>query len=312
MSEPILHHYGVSPFAEKIRAIFGYKGMRWRSVDIPSVMPKPDLTALTGGYRKTPVLQVGCDVYCDTALISRVLDELRPAPPVHRPEQDAVAVPAGRWLDHHLFFAAIALLFDPAVMAAAPSALGDRESVAAFLKDRGPMLASARVKPPPLPTARLVLDDVLGSLDAQLGAGGPFLLGADVGWADFCAYHPLWMLQNNLAVAPRIAERAHVAAWLDRMRAFGHGAPEPLAPAEALEIARRSTPRPPGAVGPSHGEVAIGDEVEIAADDYAFEPSAGRLVHVGPDELAIARSDPRAGDVVVHFPRLGYQVKKRA
>ena len=57
-TELILHHYAMSPFAEKIRAILGYKGLSWRSVDIPVVMPKPDLTALTGGYRKTPVLQI--------------------------------------------------------------------------------------------------------------------------------------------------------------------------------------------------------------------------------------------------------------
>ena len=112
MPDVILHHYGASPFAEKIRAILGYKGFAWRSVDIPMVMPKPDLTALTGGYRKTPVLQIGCDVYCDTTLIARVLDALSPERPVYRPEQDGMAVPAGRWLDHHLFFSVIAQLFD--------------------------------------------------------------------------------------------------------------------------------------------------------------------------------------------------------
>src|SRR5690606_40902484 len=98
-------------------------------------MPKPDLTALTGGYRRTPVLQFGCDDYCDTARIVRVLDALAPERPVHRREQDAVAVPAGRWLDHRLFFAVIALLFDPAVAPATIATLGGPEGVAAFTKD---------------------------------------------------------------------------------------------------------------------------------------------------------------------------------
>ena len=31
----------------------------------------------------------------------------------------------------------------------------------------------------------------------------------------------------------------------------------------------------------------------------------------GRDALAIERSDPRAGDVVVHFPRIGYGVKRQ-
>ena len=74
MSPPVLHHFPQSPFAQKVRAILGYKRMSWYSVDLPMVMPKPDLTALTGGYRRTPVLQVGADVYCDSALIADVLD----------------------------------------------------------------------------------------------------------------------------------------------------------------------------------------------------------------------------------------------
>ncbi|RZI55153.1 MAG: glutathione S-transferase family protein, partial [Pseudomonas sp.] len=71
MSELILHHYPTSLFAEKARLMLGFKGLSWRSVNIPSIMPKPDLMPLTGGYRKTPVLQVGADIYCDTALIAR-------------------------------------------------------------------------------------------------------------------------------------------------------------------------------------------------------------------------------------------------
>jgi len=311
MADLILHHYAASPFAEKIRAILGYKGLRWRSVDIPVVMPKPDLTALTGGYRKTPVLQIGCDVYCDTALIARVLDGLQPAPPVYRAAQDAVAVPAARWLDHHLFFAVIASLFDPEVMSASPSSLGGPDAVAAFLADRGPMLATARVKPPALPEARVIVDDVLARLDAQLAAAGPFLLGADVGWADFCAYHPLWMMQSNAALAARLGTHRHIAPWLEHIRAFGHGDATPLPSGEALAVARSATPRPHGAASHPAGDgIAIGDQVAIAADDYAFEPSAGRLVHCGPDELAIARRDERAGDVVVHFPRIGYRLTR--
>ena len=76
----ILHHYDGSPFAEKVRLMLGYKGLAWRSVQIPVIMPKPDLVALTGGYRKTPVLQVGADVYCDTACIARLLERHQPAP----------------------------------------------------------------------------------------------------------------------------------------------------------------------------------------------------------------------------------------
>ena len=56
-STPVLHHYKISPFSEKVRLVLGYKGLAWRSVSVPNILPKPDVLALTGGYRKTPFLQ---------------------------------------------------------------------------------------------------------------------------------------------------------------------------------------------------------------------------------------------------------------
>ena len=97
MTDIILHHYGLSPFAEKVRIGLGLKQAAWKSVDIPNVMPKPDLMPLTGGYRKTPVMQVGADIYCDTQLI---MLELEQAPAVARvPAQGPRRRGAG---DHHV------------------------------------------------------------------------------------------------------------------------------------------------------------------------------------------------------------------
>ena len=58
MTEIILHHYPRSPYAEKVRLALGLKGLAYGSVTIPTWMPKPDLLPLTGGYRRTPVMQV--------------------------------------------------------------------------------------------------------------------------------------------------------------------------------------------------------------------------------------------------------------
>ena len=74
MTAIILHHFDISPFAGKIRLALGIKNLAWHSVQIPIVMPKPDLTALTGGYRKTPVIQIGADIYRDTQRIARELE----------------------------------------------------------------------------------------------------------------------------------------------------------------------------------------------------------------------------------------------
>jgi len=114
VSDLILHHYPMSPFAEKVRLILGFKGLAWRSVQIPSIMPKPDLQALTGGYRRTPVLQVGADIYCDTALICDVLEHRQPAPALYPPAHKGAARILAQWADQQLFTAAMAYNFNPA------------------------------------------------------------------------------------------------------------------------------------------------------------------------------------------------------
>ena len=83
MGELVLHHYPTSPFSEKVRLVLGMKRMAWRSVTVPMIMPKPDVVALTGGYRRTPFMQIGADVYCDSALMCRVIDRLAPEPPLY-------------------------------------------------------------------------------------------------------------------------------------------------------------------------------------------------------------------------------------
>ena len=103
MSTLILHHHDPSPFAEKIRLVFGLKALDWASVQVPMVMPKPDLTLLTGGYRKAPVLQIGADVYCDTSLIARELEARHPKPGLFPSGHSGLAYAFGRWSDKAFF-----------------------------------------------------------------------------------------------------------------------------------------------------------------------------------------------------------------
>ena len=107
MSDLILHHYPTSPFSEKVRLILGYKQLSWQSVIIPRIMPKPDVLALTGGYRRTPFLQIGADIYCDTALICEVLEQRAPTPSLFPDGVKGVARVLAQWADGTLFWAAM-------------------------------------------------------------------------------------------------------------------------------------------------------------------------------------------------------------
>src|ERR1700729_3493180 len=117
MSELILHHYAMSPFSEKIRLIMGFKRLAWRGVSIPNVMPKPDVIALTGGYRKTPILQIGADIYCDTSLIAEVVEAMAPSPTLYPKAAAAASRTLAQWADSTLFWTAVAYTLQPAGLA---------------------------------------------------------------------------------------------------------------------------------------------------------------------------------------------------
>ena len=308
MTALILHHYPTSPFAEKIRLILGFKNLAWQSVFIPMVMPKPDLTALTGGYRKTPVLQIGADMYCDTALICDVLERLAPTPTLYPDGAKGAARLVAQWADSALFTASMAYNFQPAgvaqVFAGAPA-----EGIQAFVADRTAMRGGA---------ARMASADATGtyknylsSLDNML-EGHNFLLGDQASLADFSAYHPLWFTQERTpALAGILKASPNVQKWMDRMKAIGHGKSTKLTSELALQVAYAATPAAitDASFTDEHG-IALGTQVLIAADNFGLEPTQGELVAATPTAYTLRRSDERAGVVHVHFPRVGFTLKK--
>ena len=111
MSDIILHHYDLSPFSEKIRLALGYKGLDWKSVVVEAVPPRPALDALTGGYRRVPVLQVGADIYCDTEVIFRALERIKAEPALY-PTGEGIAKALSLGWDRATWKPAIGVLVD--------------------------------------------------------------------------------------------------------------------------------------------------------------------------------------------------------
>ena len=313
MPELILHHYPNSPFAEKVRLILGYKKLAWRSVLIPTILPKPDLVALTGGYRKTPVLQIGADIYCDTALIAQVLEQHQPLPTLY-PANAPLAPLLAQWADSTLFWPSVTWALQPAgaaVMFDNPPP----EVMKAFAADRAAMGTGARRQT--LADGTVQLQGYLQLLDAQLAAqqaaGSGYLLGAAPCIADFSAAHPLWFIRRAAPVAHILAPYVALTAWLDRMLAIGHQIGHHqstrLSSADALALAAASTQHAPVSVAPGLGFDA-GQAVSVNATDYGQDPVAGTLVGLSASSVVLQRRDARAGLVQVHFPRVGFQIKK--
>ena len=308
MHEIIFHHYPNSPFSEKVRLMFGFKKLAWKSVIIPAIMPKPNLTALTGGYRRTPVMQIGADVYCDTALIADVLERLAPEPSLYPAQSAGLAHTLAQWADSTLFWTMITHLFQPAGM---QSAFGNLtpEQIKAFGADRAAFRGSLpRMS---LPEATGSLAEYLRRLERMLADGTPYLLGAQPCIADFSVYHSVWFLQSAPPVAGVLDAAPKLKEWAQRMTAFGHHQFDKVSAEYALEVARNSQPADTAHVPfiDFHG-VALGERVAIMPTDYGIDPVEGELVISTDNELALRRTDPVAGTVVVHFPRIGFQLKK--
>lgn len=307
MTELILHHYPSSPFSEKIRLVLGYKKLAWKSVIIPAIMPKPDVLALTGGYRKTPILQIGSDVYCDSALICEVLEHRQPEPTLYPAQHRGLARVLAQWADSTLFWAAMAYNLQPKGVAAMFEGVAP-EAAKAFGADRAAMSAGmTRLRPA---DATAAYKSYLRRLASML-EGQDFLLGSAPCAADFAAYHPLWFTRSRVPVLAGILDATPVLlAWMDRMAAIGHGAMEKYSATEAIAASAASA-----ALSLSdtffqdeHG-IALGSRVTVAAENFGQETTEGELLAATRTRYTLRRLDPRAGTVQVHFPRIGYVLK---
>jgi glutathione S-transferase len=308
MSDLILHHYPTSPFSEKIRLILGHKGLAWKSVIIPRIMPKPDVLALTGGYRRTPFLQIGADIYCDTALICDVLEHHAPEPSLYPPKLKGAARVLAQWADSTLFWAAMGYNLSPKG-AAALFAGQPPEAAQAFAADRGAMRNNmTSLRPGDATSAyRSYLRRLASMLDGQ-----PFLMGDAPCVADFAAYHPLWFSRVvNPAVAGILDATPDVLAWMDRMAAFGHGHLSKFTSAEAIAVAAAAQPVlvEQDAFQDDHG-IALGSRVTVAAEAFGTEPTEGVLRAATRTRYTLERADERVGTVHVHFPRIGFVLKE--
>jgi glutathione S-transferase len=299
MAELILHHYAMSPFSEKIRKVFAVKRLAWRGVEQPMWNPKPQLVPLTGGYRRIPVLQIGADIYCDTACIVRTLEARHPEPSIFPGVAAGAAEVVAWWADRQLFAAGATL-----VLAVMGSSLPPE-----FKADREKMVPGLRIDAlgAQAPHATDQLRAYCDALDRQL-IDRAFILGDAFSVADAACFQALWFARRAPAAARLLAAAPALAGWFDRVDAMGHGEQRPMPAEEALAIAARSAPAP--GVDPADASAQAGDRVTVTPDDYALDPVAGEIVALTASEVAIRRRDSEVGEVVVHFPRAGFRVAR--
>ena len=311
MPDIILHHFNTSPYAEKIRLILGYKNLAWKSVLVPNILPKPLYTALTGGYRRVPVMQIGADVYCDTALIAVEIERRFPAQPIMASGATAWSQPIINWHDNYLFWKVARY-----VIGRNADAISDD-----FLRDRAKMMrldltpeANRAKGVAEAPYILSQLHIALGWLDDAFAATG-FASGNQLSYDDFALVPSLWFLTTRVSDAPAMiqARFPRVAQWLKRVAAPGYGTREEISGEAALAIALASKPE---ALDGNTSEVAeptgiaVGDKVAVTPESFGTEAVTGIVAAISAQRVTLNWHGTEVGDVAIHFPRLGYVISK--
>lgn len=307
MTDPILHHFWASPFAHKIRLAMGLARVSWSSVEIPRIPPKPFLMPLTGGYRRTPVLQIGADVYCDTQLIAPVIAKLGDAERLFPNGCEARALMFSEWVDQTLFPLAVRVVITTAL----DSAPSD------FVKDRGDLYfgsgwSEAKLQNE-LAGVILQLQASLKRLDASIHPDQYAMGGLTPSYADVAMVYLCWFLRGRWADGPECLARypnlcrieADIESAID---GISQGQVSQLDALDALQVAKESVPQSPIGIQVKSA-FELGQVVSVRPFVDSSDPAVlGRLRYLDEARMSIDVDHAEVGSVAVHFPVTGYQI----
>lgn len=259
---------------------------------------------LTGGFRRTPVMQIGADIFCDSQCILRELQRRFPEPTFYPGGADGMPWAVNRWSDY---------VFDVAagvVLGANADQLPE-----AFAKDRGRLYFGAnydfeKIKAD-VPHCAAQLRGYLGWLDQRLATGRAFMLGDQPGLPDAVTYYLVWFTRGRWQSGPEfLSEFPALEAWEKRVAAIGHGNSTDMQASEALDIARAAETETPEHADPRDPQgITPGMSVAIVADvDGGETPVTGKVRYVDRETIAVMHSEQRIDSVCIHFPRVGYRV----
>lgn len=307
-SDIIIHNYPQSPVAEKVRVALGIKGLTWHDVEIPRLPPKPLLTPLTGGYRRTPVMQIGADIFCDSQCIIRELERRYPSTTSNPSANAGLMWCLSRWTDGELFSLTVKV-----VLGAAGDNLPED-----FAKDRG-LLYFGQDWAERLKQANAELPHLVAQLRApfswindNLSDGRVFLLGSEAAAIDAQLYHVVWFLRGRWDGGPSLlSEFTHLERWEKNVNAIGHGTSTALAAEDALAIALHSEPTTINqAINNDPQGIVVGAKVSISPEIGSGEQLVEGIVrNADALSLSIEHTNDEVGTVCVHFPRTGYRIE---
>ncbi len=305
MLPPIFHHYPQSPIAEKIRITFGIMGMEWQSVQIPRIPPKPLLMPLTGGYRRTPVLQLGADIFCDSQTIAWQLGLQNSNAPAYQLSNKSLELILGSFGE--------AILFSLSVRVVLTTSMG--KAPEEFIKDRGSLYFepgwTVEEMKNSLPSILLQLQAAFDLINHHLLENGPFINGDIPSYSDAVVQHCVWFLCGRWEggidfIKPFDA----VCKQREAIASLGHGISHDISAEQALETATKNIPNAPMGINCKFtGGLRRGQQVKIRPNGRTSDPDViGALRYLDETVIIIDYEHEETGQVAIHFPVLGYQI----
>ena len=297
---PVLYHYPMSPYSEKLRLTMGLRGMAWSSIQVSPQPPRAALDRMLGGYRRIPVLQRGAHFYCDTRLAFEALhDDDRSATLL---DQDDEAL--RDWAEREIFFAVFSVVSPIKVLAFLARQMG-LLGIGRFMRDRTQMMRNATLDVLTAKRARKAVQEFIAHLGVRLSAS-LYLSGTAPGYLDLCCYHPLWMAcQIDRRVAS--AWSPSVSQWMKRIEALGHGEVLPVTWNRVLQDIAENQSVVAGVVAEPF---QVGERVGVAPSDYARDETAGELVSLDKDRIVMSRTLDSGHAIYLHFPRKGFELRR--
>ena len=302
---PIFHHYPQSPIAEKIRITFGIMGMEWQSVQIPRIPPKPLLMPLTGGYRRTPVLQLGADIFCDSQTIAWQLGLQNSNAPAYQLSNKSLELILGSFGE--------AILFSLSVRVVLTTSMG--KAPEEFIKDRGSLYFepgwTVEEMKNSLPSILLQLQAAFDLINHHLLENGPFINGDIPSYSDAVVQHCVWFLCGRWEggidfIKPFDA----VCKQREAIASLGHGISHDISAEQALETATKNIPNAPMGINCKFtGGLRRGQRVKIRPNGRTSDPDViGALRYLDETVVILDYEHEETGQVAIHFPVLGYQI----
>ncbi|KAF7951965.1 uncharacterized protein EAE97_001462 [Botrytis byssoidea] len=314
--EIIIFHYRFSPFAKRITWYLTLRGIPYSECLQPPTMPRPDVEALGTQYRRIPIVCIGRDIYHDTRLILRKLEELYPSHPKISGQMGMEKL-LEMWTVDGLFLRAAQLLPLDLPLLGDRKFTRDREDYTGKSWERGSL---EKGRPEALAAFKgafeLLENGFLGDgREWILESEGPMLADIEAVWP----FHWLTTLPGALPASYISAQHfPKTYAWIGRFE-------------QAVRLAAKKNPKPTVLSGAEVLEkVAASDFVEGDEGVDALDPTGlqrGQEVEVWPIDTGMKRRDRgflvglstreivvesvmRGGTRVrIHTPRYGFRIR---